>query len=176
MKSINKAFDNNKTDAGKLEHRSHLQEVAKEIDELNATTEWPKLEDEIKEEFYRLEKANSDLGNDKSTALVNQLKNQVEEVLQAKDVKLGNVLLEEIGSLFVQITLIYQLINFVRQHNENFGSFNWKDGNRARTLLNQGLQQIGENPSVDELHPLVIQIIDLLEEDSKPNDGGLLQG
>jgi len=176
LKSINKAFDNNKTDAGKLEHRSLLQEVAKEIEELNATTEWPKLEEEIKEEFYRLEKANTDLGNEKSTEMVNQLRNQVEEVIETQDVKLGNVLLEEIGSLFVQITLIYQLINFIRQHNESFGSFNWKDGGRARTLLNQGLQQIGENPSVDELHPLVIQIIDLLEEDSKPSDGGLFQG
>jgi len=170
IEQIEKSFKNNKNDVdGKQEVLTNLRKSLKTIDELNSTTEWPKLEEEIKEEFYRLEKANTDLGNDKTTELVNQLKNQVEEVLQAKDVKLGNVLLEEINSLFVQITLIYQLINFIRSHNEHFGSYDWKDSNRARTLLNQGLEIIGENPEVSELHPVVISLIDLLPDDERPS-------
>jgi molecular chaperone DnaK len=144
---------------------------------LNETTEWPKLEETLKEEFYRLEKANTDLGNDKTTQVVNQFRSQLEEVIKAKDVKLGNVLLEEIEGFFIQLTFIYQLIGFIRGHNDNFGSYNWKDSSRARTLLNKGLQIIGENPDVDELHPVVISLIDLLPNDERPSgDDSVLVG
>jgi molecular chaperone DnaK len=178
LEQIAKSFENNKNDVdGKQEVLTNLRKSLKTIDELSETTEWPKLEAELKEEFYRLEKANDDLGNEKTTQIVNQFRTQLEEVIKTKDIKLGNVLLEEISSFFVQLTLIYQLINFIRVHNEHFGSYQWKDVNRARTLLNQGLQQIGENPTVDDLHPLVIQIINILEEESRPSDDeGILVG
>jgi len=127
------------------------------------------LEAELKEEYYRLEKANKELGNEKTTQVVNQIKHQLEEVIKVKDVKLGNVLLDEINSFFVQLTFIYQLIGFIRHHNQNFGSYRWIDPNKARTLLNQGLQKIGESPDVDELHPIVIAIIDCLDHEDRPS-------
>jgi molecular chaperone DnaK len=178
LEQLEKSFENNKNDVdGKQEVLANLRKSLKEIDELNETTEWPKLEEELKEEFYRLEKANTDLGNDKTNQVVNQLRSQLEEVIKARDVKLGNVLLEEINSFFIQLTFIYQLIGFVRGHNENFGSYNWKDSGRARTLINKGLQIIGENPDVDELHPVVISLIDLLPNDERPSgDDSVLVG
>tara|TARA_R110002072_G_scaffold20688_1_gene74766 strand:- start:3542 stop:6067 length:2526 start_codon:yes stop_codon:yes gene_type:complete len=178
LEQLEKSFENNKNDVdGKQEVLTNLRKSLKTIDELNETTEWPKLEEELKEEFYRLEKANTDLGNDKTNQVVNQLRSQLEEVIKAKDVKLGNVLLEEIHTIFFQLTFIYQLIGFIRRHNDNFGSYNWKDSNRARTLLNKGLQIIGENPDVDELHPVVISLIDLLPNDERPSgDDSVLVG
>lgn len=171
LEKIEKSFENNKNDVdGKQEVLTNLRKTLKTIDELNETTEWPKLEAELKEEYYRLEKANKELGNEKTTQVVNQIKNQLEEVIKVKDVKLGNVLLEEINSFFVQLTFIYQLIGFIRHHNQNFGSYRWRDPNKARTLLNQGLQKIGESPDVDELHPIVVSLIDLLPEEQKPSD------
>jgi molecular chaperone DnaK len=167
LKNLEKSFDNNKNDDdGKQEVLTNLRKSLKTIDDLNEATEWPKLEETLKEQFYKLETANNDLGNDKSTQLVEQLRSQLEEVIKAKDVKLGNVLFEEISALFIQLTLIYQLIDFVRRHNDNFDSYNWKDRSRARTLLNKGLQIIGENPNEDELHPLVVSIIHLLPPSS----------
>ncbi len=178
LDKIEKAFENNKNDVdGKQEVLTNLRKSLKTIDELNETTEWPKLEETLKEEFYRLEKANNDLGNDKTTQVVNQFRSQLDEVIRAKDVKLGNVLLEEISSFFVQLTFIYQLIGFVRHHNNNFGSYNWKDNGRARTLLNRGQQIISENPDVDELHPIVISLIELLPNDERPSgDDSVLVG
>lgn len=171
LEKIEKSFENNKNDVdGKQEVLTNLRKTLKTIDELNETTEWPKLEAELKEEYYRLEKANKELGNEKTTQVVNQIKNQLEEVIRVKDVKLGNVLLEEINSFFVQLTFIYQLIGFIRHHNQNFGSYRWRDPNKARTLLNQGLQKIGESPDVDELHPIVVSLIDLLPDEQKPSD------
>lgn len=175
---LERKFENNKNDVdGKQEVLTNLRKTLKTIDELNETTEWPKLEEELKEEFYRLEKANKDLGNDRSTQVVNQLRNQLEEVLKTQDIKLGNALAEEIHSVFFQLTLVYQLINFIRQHNQNFGSYHWLDTNRARQLLNEGLKQIGENPTTEDLHPIVIDLINLLPNEEKPSgDDSVLVG
>ncbi len=178
LSELEKKFDNSKNDVdGKQEVLANLRKTLKTIDNLNETTEWPKLEEELKEEFYRLEKANKDLGNDHSTQVVNQLRNQLEEVLKTQDIKLGKALADEIHSIFFQMTLVYQLINFIRLHNQNFGSYHWKDSNRARQLLNEGLQQIGENPTTDDLHPIVIELINLLPNEEKPSgDDSVLVG
>ncbi|MES2275448.1 MAG: Hsp70 family protein [Bacteroidota bacterium] len=175
---LERKFENNKNDVdGKQEVLTNLRKTLKTIDELADTTEWPKLEEELKEEFYRLEKTNKELGNDRSTQVVNQLRNQLEEVLKSQDIKLGKALAEEIHSIFFQMTLVYQLINFIRQHNQNFGSYHWKDSNRARQLLNEGLQQIGENPTTEDLHPIVIDLINLLPNEEKPSgDDSVLVG
>jgi molecular chaperone DnaK len=170
LEKVKAIFENKKTEAGRLEARSELQKVAKVIDEVESKNEWPKLEEELKEEFYRLEKANKDLGNEKTTQMVNHIKVQLEEVIKKQDVKLGNALMEEITSLFVGITLVYQLINFIRGHNQNFDNYRWRDRNRARTLINQGLQKIGENPNSDDLHPIVISLIDLLPPDEREDN------
>lgn len=178
LEKIEKSFENNKNDVdGKQEVLTNLRKALKTIDELNEIREWPKLEAELKEEYYRLEKANKELGNEKTTQVVNQIKNQLEEVIKLKDVKLGNVLLDEINSFFIKLTFIYQLIGFVRQHEQNFSSYRWRDANKARTLLNQGLQNIGESPDIEELHPIVISLIDLLPDDERPSgDNSVLIG
>ena len=170
LKQIEKSFENNKNDVdGKQEVLTNLRKILKEIDSLNETTEWPRLEKTLKEEFYRLEKANNELGNSKTTEVVNQFRSQLDEIIRAKDVKLGNVLLEEMEGFFIQLTLIYQLIGFIQHHNDNFSLFHWRDSSKARTLLNKGLQIIGENPSADELHPIVVSLINLLPNDERPS-------
>jgi len=175
---LGKRFENSKNDVdGKQEILANLRKTLKTIDELSETTEWPKLEEELKEEFYRLEKANKDLGNDRSSQIVSQLRNQLEEVLKSQDIKLGKALVEEIHTVFFQLTLVYQLIGFIRQHNQYFSSYHWADSHRARQLLNEGLQQIGENPNIENLHPIVIGLINLLPNDERPSgDDSVLVG
>jgi molecular chaperone DnaK len=59
----------------------------------------------------------------------------------------------------------------------NWKKYRWRDPNKARTLLNQGLQKIGESPDVDELHPIVISLIDLLPVEDRPSgDDSVLVG
>lgn len=178
LQQIEKSFENNKNDVdGKQEVLTNLRKSLKTIDELNETTEWPKLEEELKEEFYRLEKANNELGNEQTNQVVNQFRSQLDEVIRAKDVKLGNVLLEEIGGFFFQLTMIYQLVGILRGFDSEFHSLHWADSNRARTLINKGLQIISENPNVNDLRPIVVSLYDLLPDDEKPgDDGGLLVG
>ena len=49
---------------------------------------------------------------------------------------------------------------FIRHHNQSFDLYRWRDRSKARTLLNQGLQKIGERPDAEELHPIVIALIE----------------
>jgi molecular chaperone DnaK len=170
LKEIEKSFENNKNDVdGKQEVLTNLRKTLKRIDELNETTEWPKLEETLKDEFYKLEKANNDLGNEQSTQSVNNLRSQLDEVVREKDVKLGNVLLEEINTLFFKLTYIYQLIGMIRNFNDNFSNYNWSDSNRARQLINSGVSQISQNPDAEELRQLCVSLFDMLPEDEVPS-------
>jgi len=173
-----KAFKSNPNDIDTQKQVvSNLRKSLKKIDDINEVGEWPKLEETLKEEFYRLEKANNELGNEKTTQVVNQFRTQLDEVIRSKEVKLGNGLLEEINGFFIQLTLVYQLIGLIRGFNSNFESHNWKDSHRARNLINEGLQIIGENPSVDELQPVVKSLFDLIPNDERPSgDDSVLVG
>lgn len=178
LMQIEKSFENHKNDVdGKQQALTNLRRLLKAIDEISESTEWPRLEELLKEEFYRLERANNDFGNERTTQIVNQFRSQLDEIISAKDVKLGNVLLDEINSFFIQLTFIFQLINFVRNCNDNFGSYHWNDSVKARTLLNKGQQIIVNNPTVEELQPIVVSLIDLLPHEERPSgDGNILVG
>ncbi|WP_158974408.1 Hsp70 family protein [Cellulophaga sp. L1A9] len=178
LEQLDKSFENNKNDVdGKQEILTNLRKTLKTIDELYETTEWPKLEEQLKEDFYKLEEANTDLGNNKSTQLVLQLRSQLDEIIKAKDVKIGNVLLEEINSLFFDLTYIYQLIGLLQSFNDNFGSYHWKDSNRARQLINSGLSKISANPDAEELRQILISLFNLLPQDEVPSgDNNVLVG
>lgn len=176
--ALEEEFENNPNDVDtKQKVIDKLREQLKKVDEIESATAWPSLEAELKEEFYRLEKAQKDLGNEQTAQAVNDIKRQLEEVLRAKDEKLGKVLLDEINSLFVKLTFIYQLIGFVEHHNRSFGAFRWSNPQRARQLLNEAQQIIVTNPTVERLHPIVIDLIHMLPNDERPGgDDSVLVG
>lgn len=176
--ALEEEFENNPNDTDtKQKVIDKLREQLKKVDEIESATAWPTLEAELKEEFYRLEKAQKDLGNEQTAQAVNEIKRQLEEVLRVKDEKLGKVLLDEINSLFVKLTFIYQLIGFVEHHNRSFGAFRWSNPQRARQLLNEAQQIIVTNPTVERLHPIVIDLIHMLPDDERPGgDDSVLVG
>ncbi len=162
--------------AQKKQVLQNLKKVRRKIEDLDSSSEWSRVEKDLREEFDQLDKANKDLGNEKSSQMVSSIRQQAEQAIKTKDVKLGRAVLEDIRSLFVQLTMIFQLVGFVRHHNEAFGQYLWKNPMRARQLLNEGLQIIVANPTVEVLHPLVIEIINLLPNDQIPVDiRGLLK-
>lgn len=150
--------------------QADLRRAFLEIERLEQLHEWGALEAEIRDEFARLEKANNDLGNkyDKQVAAV---RNQVDIAIRSKDVRQGRAVLEDINSLFVAVTFIYQLMGFIDYHLKSFNSIQWKDANRARQLLQQGKEIAATNPSESTLHPIVRSVIDLMM--GPPTDGKL---
>ncbi len=153
----------------------HLKEVLREIEDQDDATEWDRLEAELREEFERLEKAQNDLGNEKTGQIVNQLRQQTDQVIRSKDVKMGHEVLDQINSIFMHLTMLYQCMGFIQHYNDQFGSVRWTDSSRARQLLNRGLEAINNNPTVDTLHPIVCGLIDLMPGKDKANAGGMLR-
>lgn len=155
--------------------QSNLKEVLRKIEELDDSTEWQRVERELREKFDRLEKAQNDLGNDKSAQLVSQIRSQVDNVIRVQDAKLGREILGQIGKLFVHLTLVYQCMGLIRDCHNRFGTIRWKDASRARQLINRGLEDINNQPSVDKLHPIACGLIDLMPNEEAANAGGLLK-
>lgn len=153
----------------------HLKEVLREIESLDESTEWQRLEAELRREFDRLEKAQNDLGNEKTAQLVEQLRSQVDQVIRDKNVSMGHEVLEQITNLFVHLTLVYQCMGLIRNCHERFGTIRWKDSTRARQLINRGLEEINNQPTVEKLHPIACGLIELMSEDEVANRESLLR-
>ncbi len=159
----------------KKEVLSHLRELLRKIEKLDDSSEWQRVELKLREEFDWLEKAQDDLGNDKTAQMVSHLRVQVDNVIRVKDAKLGREILDQIGRLYVKLTLVYQCIDIIRDCNNRFGSIHWKDSTRARQLVNRGMEEINNQPSVDKLHPIACGLIDLMPNEEAANAGGLLK-
>lgn len=159
---INSRFDGEKSsEDGRMHLQADLRRAFLKMEEVEQGHEWEALEAEIREEFYRLEEANNDLGN-KYDNQVAAVCSQVDMAIRSKDVRQGRAVLDDINSLFVAVTLIYQLMGFIDYHLKNFNSIQWKDSNRARQLLQQGKEIASTNPSESTLHPIVRSVIDLM--------------
>lgn len=171
---LNTVAEENNNSQEKKAVLQHLKEVLRKIEDEDAGTEWERLEQEIREEFERLEKADRELGNDKSHQLTNNLRSQTDQVIRSKNVLMGRDLLDQIRTVFFQLTMIYQCMGLIRDCSKNFGRFRWKDASRARQLVNQGMAIIGSNPTVEQLQPIAAQLVNLMPDDQKPNDDGLL--
>ncbi len=164
ISDINNRYDGEKSsEDGRMHLQADLRRAFLKMEEVEQVHEWEALEAEIREEFDRLEKANNDLGN-KYDKWVAALRSQVDMAIRSKDVRQGRAAIDDINSLFVAVTLIYQLMGFIDYHLKNFNSIQWKDSNRARQLLQQGKEIAATNPSESTLHPIVRSVIDLMIE------------
>lgn len=175
QKELNEIEANDKIVNESLKTQSNLKELLREIETLEDNTEWQRLEKEIREEFERLEKAQNELGDNKTAQIVEQLRVQTDNVIREKNVKMGREILEQISSLFVHLTLVYQCMGLIQDCHRRFGGIRWKDSSRARQLINKGLEEINGQPTVEKLHPIACSLIELMPDSEAANANGLLR-
>lgn len=173
LEAVKKEYANSSEKKAVLQH---LKEVLRDIETLDSSTEWQRLERELREEFDRLEKAQQDLGNDKTAQLVSQLRTQTDKVIREKDIRMGREVLDQVRSLFVHLTMVYQCMGLIQECHKRFDSIRWKDTSRARQLVNKGLEEINGQPTVEKLHPIACGLIELMPSDEAEKAGGLLGG
>lgn len=161
----------NENTTEKKEVLNHLRELLRKIEKLDAGTEWERVEKELREEFDKLEKAQEDLGNERSAQLVDQLRTQTDNAIRSKNVQVGREVLELVTRLFFELTILFQCMGFIRYCNERFASLLWKDSSRARQLVNRGMEQINNNPTTEGLRPIAAELLELLPKDG-PHPGG----
>ncbi len=162
----------NENTTEKKEVLNHLRELLRKIEKLDAGTEWERVEKELREEFDKLEKAQEDLGNERSAQLVDQLRTQTDNAIRSKNVQVGREVLEQVTRLFVELTMLYQCMGIIHYCNERFASLHWKDSSRARQLVNRGMEQINNNPTTEGLRPIAAELLELLPKDGPHPDGG----
>ncbi|WP_067521918.1 Hsp70 family protein [Endozoicomonas ascidiicola] len=161
----------------KLKARDELRKVLKEIDLLNKGAEWPNMERKLKHEFKRLEDANTELGDDETTQHVDSIRNDLTDVLRSQDIKAAKQLLETIGSLFFQLTKLYQFMGFVRDFDNHFDSYHWTDRIEARSLVNEAKELVGQRAGVEELGPVLFKLFALMPDSERSEiDDSLLAG
>ena len=112
LKDLREYFEKGKGDGDRRKETfDKMRDILIKVDNVSQGTEWDRMEKEIRSEFDRLERANNDLGNENTNEAVSKLRIRTDEIIRSKDPSLGKDVLKEINTLFMMITLIYQLIN-----------------------------------------------------------------
>ena len=148
--------------------RDRLRLIRRDMDDLDASTEWDRLEKDLRESFDLLERTNKDLGNDRTSEIVKQLHSQIDSVIRSKNVATGRQLLDQVNALQYQLARVHYYIHWIIDWNKDFASQPWRDSRRARDLVNQGMAIIGNQPTAEKLHPIVGELIALLPEGKAP--------
>ena len=165
LNDVKARFEGEKaSEDGKMHLLADIRKACLMMEEISNKYEWDEIEQQLLSEFANLESTNNDLGNEYDIEVAS-LKQQVAQDIRQKNVTVAKNTLENIGQLFVHVTLIYQLVGVIRGYHANFVTTNWKDPVRARGLLSQGMEIINTGaPSVQKLHPIVMSIFDCLAD------------
>lgn len=181
LEILEEQLENEKGSAdGKMKILDGLRKELLKLDSAEKVAEWPKVEQELKDAFYELEdliekiKRNSDDGNlnmDKVEAHIQEYKKTIEQVIKDKNIKEAKNLTSEIGSLDFNlrnaVTGNAMDVQFLKEINNEFNSYHWKDRNKARQLCNQGLQMATAG-NTSRIRPILIQLIELMPENERP--------
>ena len=166
---------------GKLKIFDSLRKVLLVLDKAEKGTEWPKLEQNLKESFYQLEElvqkiqelgVDEDLDLNKIKTHLNEYRNKIELVIIEQNVRLAKEIIQELDQIDFElrnaVTGNAICVQYFNQINDSFSSYNWKDRNKATSLINQGLQLIQEEKT-NTICQIVIQLIELMPEEEKPD-------
>jgi molecular chaperone DnaK len=176
-------FENKKgSQPGRMEVLDGLRKELLNLERAEKITEWPKVEEELKEAFYKLEdliekiKRNADDGNMDISQIESHLeeyRKKVEYIVKEKSTKDAKELTREIGQFDFElrnaVTGNAMDVQFLRHINETFNSYHWKDTNKAKQLVNQGLQ-MAANGNTSGIRNILIQVIGLMPDNEKPTN------
>lgn len=183
LDAFEEQLENEKGSAdGKMKILDGLRKELLKLDGAEKLAEWPTIEKELKDAFYKLEdliekiKRNGDGSNlnmDQFESHIEDYRRKIEQIIKDKNLRAAKDLAKEIGQLDFElrnaVTGNAMDVQYLRHINENFNTINWIDPNRARQLVNQGLQMVA-NGNTSSIRNLLIQLIALMPDDEKPRN------
>ncbi len=166
---------------GKLQILDGLRKDLLILDAQEKEVVWPEIEKELKADYYELEDlvdkikldeaAREMLNMEKVNAFMLETHSKIENCISEKDIKEGKELIRSIAQLDFDlrnaVTGNAIDVQYLNQLNDTFNSFHWTNPNKARQLINQGLQQVNEGRT-GGVRNILIEIISLMPEDEKP--------
>jgi molecular chaperone DnaK len=174
-------FERNKNDTDtKQQALSNLRKSLKVVDKLIGDREWPEMEKDLKDAFYKLEQVNNEKGNEQTSHLVDKIRPDVEQAIKTKDKKNTPALIDNINSFAFELERLEYLIGFILFLERDFDRIPWRDRNAAHSAINRGRKIISETPSVANLQPVVNDLfenaqMDKTENADSVNTGGILR-
>ena len=185
LANFEEQLENEKGSAdGKMKILDGLRKELLKLESAEKSAEYPKVEEELKDAFYELEdliekiKRNADDGNLNIKQIESHLeeyRKKVEHIIKEKNIKEAKELTREIGQLDFElrnaVTGNAMDVQFLRHINDTFNSYHWKDANKARQLVYQGLQ-MAVNGNTSGIRNILVQIIGLMPVDERPKPGG----
>jgi molecular chaperone DnaK len=188
LEKLDDQLDNEKGNAdGKMKILDSLRKELIKLEQAEKIAEWPKVEEDLKSTFYDLEELvdkikeiniNESIKIDKLDANIAEFKKSIENIIVTKDLKAAKELTELIHGISIELrnTVTGGDVDRrrVEYHDREFNNLEWKDKNKARLLVNQGLALIAEGKT-NQLNPVLHQIWNLRIDKSDEDDGGTLR-
>jgi molecular chaperone DnaK len=182
LESLEAQLENEKgSDDGKLKIVDYYRKELLQLEKLEKATEFPKIEQELKNAYFDLEdliskiKMRGDTDNVNMSQIDNtlsEIKQKVDAVIREKNIGEARELIQEINSLNFnlrnEVTDGAMDVQFLQHFNQNFGKFHWKNPTKARQLINTGLQQVVSGNK--NIRPILLEIIQLIPRDELPTD------
>lgn len=169
---------------GKFQILDSLRKDLLTLEEQEKTALWPEIETELKEVYYELEDLINKIKTHNSSDVldinklelhIKDLHSKVEHIISEKDMKEAKSLIREIGAMDFELrnavtgnAIDVQYLNHI---NDSFNTFNWTDANKARKLVNLGLQQVNEGRT-GGIRKILVEVISLMPDDEKPETLG----
>ena len=175
LSDVQRRFDGEKSsEDGKMHLLADIRRAFLEMEHVENRHAWDSVEAELRETFSRLERADRELGNKRSSD-VEAMRTQVDAVIRRRDEKIGREVLKSIEALHFDITKVFQLMGFIDAvSGPNFNASDWKNPSLARKLLNEGREVMMSNPELGRLAYIVSQLVPLLVRSEKL-DGDLIK-
>ena len=160
----NNSFEQRKSDSEtKKDVLTQLRTSLKALDRIQASAEWPKTEKELKTVFYSLEQTNAKSGNEETTAVIEQYKSLIPEVLKEQNIKNAQRMIEEMEDMDYGIrrTNVEFWIGIINYYHNNFEDIEWENSNAAKSLVREAMNMIASNPKIKDLQRICSQLYDL---------------
>ena len=146
----------------------HQKEVMREIEKRSSSSEFDRVEKELKRVYTMTEEDQKKYGNFQTGQILDQLRVLVDEAIAKKDAKMAKDVLDQVSALDYRLALVEYFIAWILGWNKRFDTLDWKDKTRARQLINQAIAIINDSPTADKLEPFVDQLSDLLPMSAVP--------
>lgn len=178
VSSLKSEFESRKSDYDtRMKCRDGIRKEFFALDQLSNESEWPLVESKLKTVHQDLKNKVDDLDDANIKSAFNKLERRLEPVLASKNVTEANELRDKMGSLFVQILDqehgVELFIGILMNYNEDFDSQPWTDRSQARTILNNAMREVMDNPSRDRALSYCQKLWQLLPN-TKGGDGSIL--
>lgn len=173
INDLSERFDSEKnSEDGKMHLLADIRRAFLSMDKVDDKHEEEKLASNITELLDKIVMSNEILGS-KNNVEVERARKIANSALGRKNIGHMKEALEALNHIHIGITFIFQLMNLIKSTSENFYKTKWKNESKAKQIVDKASSLVENNPTVEELRPLVAEIFSLMDvpESEKPKLG-----